>query len=94
MDLLTRPTSTISTMSMVSLSVTRRPEGLKLGSMLSLVSHLLISGPPPCTSTGRRPRHHSSTKSFTTRACAVSTRAPQLRGGQIRTKRSATNLIS
>ncbi len=49
-------------------SVTRKPF-LKFGSMPSLLSHVLISGPPPCTSTGRMPTHANSTRSLITPAC-------------------------
>jgi len=48
-------------------SVTRRPF-LKTASMPSLLSHMLISGPPPWTSTGRMPTVASSTRSDTTPA--------------------------
>jgi len=51
-------------------SVTRRPF-LNCASMPTLLSQLLISGPPPCTSTGRMPTHASSTKSLITPSCAV-----------------------
>mmetsp|Transcript_32444 Transcript_32444/g.54445 ORF Transcript_32444/g.54445 Transcript_32444/m.54445 type:complete len:246 (+) Transcript_32444:622-1359(+) len=71
-DLLTRPTSTISTTSIVALSVMRSPEGLNFDGMSSLLSHLLISGPPPCTKTGRNPRHQSSTRSLTTSSLSLS----------------------
>lgn len=49
-------------------SVTRSPP-LNSGWMPSLVSQLLISGPPPCTRTGLMPTVHSSTRSVITPAC-------------------------
>mmetsp|Transcript_2780 Transcript_2780/g.10657 ORF Transcript_2780/g.10657 Transcript_2780/m.10657 type:complete len:214 (-) Transcript_2780:390-1031(-) len=60
--LLTLPTNTISTISIVSASVTRKPF-LNLGSMPTLVSQVFISGPPPCTKMGRIPTVLSNTKS-------------------------------
>lgn len=36
--------------------------------MPSLFSHMLISGPPPCTRTGRTPTHASNTRSLMTPA--------------------------
>mmetsp|Transcript_4522 Transcript_4522/g.11239 ORF Transcript_4522/g.11239 Transcript_4522/m.11239 type:complete len:336 (-) Transcript_4522:56-1063(-) len=67
MLLFTRPTRTISTRSIVGPSVTRSPF-LKLGSMPTFSSQELISGPPPCTRTGRMPTQASSTMSATTPA--------------------------
>mmetsp|Transcript_5916 Transcript_5916/g.25141 ORF Transcript_5916/g.25141 Transcript_5916/m.25141 type:complete len:235 (-) Transcript_5916:398-1102(-) len=61
-DLFTLPTNTISTISIVSASVTRRPF-LNTGSMPTFVSHWLISGPPPCTKMGRMPTVLSNTRS-------------------------------
>mmetsp|Transcript_37436 Transcript_37436/g.105685 ORF Transcript_37436/g.105685 Transcript_37436/m.105685 type:complete len:255 (+) Transcript_37436:257-1021(+) len=71
MLLFTRPTSTISTRSMVGPSVTRRPF-LKFGFMPTFSSHELISGPPPWTSTGRMPTQARSTMSATTPALSLS----------------------
>ena len=62
MCLLTRPTSTISTTSIVAGVVTLRPLR-NSGSMLSRVSQSLISGPPPCTTTGCTPTEASNTRS-------------------------------
>uniref|UniRef100_A0A0D9YVX8 Uncharacterized protein n=1 Tax=Oryza glumipatula TaxID=40148 RepID=A0A0D9YVX8_9ORYZ len=67
--LLTLPTSTISTTSMVSASVTRRPFR-NCGSTPTRPSHELISGPPPCTSTGRRPTQERRTRSRITDDCS------------------------
>ena len=66
-DLFTLPTSTISTISIVSASVTRRPF-LKTGSMPTLASHWLISGPPPWTRMGRMPTVLRRTRSLMTRS--------------------------
>ena len=62
-----RPASTIWTISAVFASVTRRPStnSLALPTRLSI---RLISGPPPCTSTGLTPTSDSSTTSRMT-AC-------------------------
>ena len=87
--LLTRPTSTISTTSMVSASVTRRPL-LKRGSIANRLSHWLISGPPPWTTTGWTPtqaskarsRNTASRRSFRTMAAPpyfTTTRSPEKR---------------
>mmetsp|Transcript_62274 Transcript_62274/g.197181 ORF Transcript_62274/g.197181 Transcript_62274/m.197181 type:complete len:244 (+) Transcript_62274:512-1243(+) len=69
-DLFTFPTSTISTTSMVASSVTRSPF-LNLASMPSFPSQVLISGPPPCTSTGLIPTSDIRTRSLTTPAFRV-----------------------
>jgi len=45
--------------------VTRSPF-LKFGSMPTFPSHVLISGPPPCTNTGLTPTHASRTRSLMT----------------------------
>mmetsp|Transcript_10103 Transcript_10103/g.24901 ORF Transcript_10103/g.24901 Transcript_10103/m.24901 type:complete len:236 (-) Transcript_10103:459-1166(-) len=66
-DLFTLPTSTISTISIVAASVTRNPF-LNFGSIPTLVSHWLISGPPPCTRMGRMPTVERSTRSRMTRS--------------------------
>ena len=58
----TLPVSTIFTTSMVAASVTRKPL-TKRGVMPMRSCQLLISGPPPCTSTGRMPTKRSSTTS-------------------------------
>uniref|UniRef100_J3LFG4 Uncharacterized protein n=1 Tax=Oryza brachyantha TaxID=4533 RepID=J3LFG4_ORYBR len=67
--LLTLPTRTISTTSMVSASVTRRPFR-NCGSTPTRPNHELISGPPPCTSTGRRPTQERRTRSRITDDCS------------------------
>ena len=59
------PVSTIFTTSMVAASVTRSPL-TKRGVMPMRSCQLLISGPPPCTSTGRMPTKRSSTMSWST----------------------------
>ena len=61
-SLFTLPTSTILATSMVASSVTRRPS-TNFGSMPSRAMCLLISGPPPCTTTGFMPTRRSSTMS-------------------------------
>mmetsp|Transcript_86149 Transcript_86149/g.267670 ORF Transcript_86149/g.267670 Transcript_86149/m.267670 type:complete len:423 (+) Transcript_86149:227-1495(+) len=55
MVLFTLPMRTMATTSMVAASVTRRPR-TNFGSIPTFASQELISGPPPCTSTGFRPR--------------------------------------
>ena len=61
----TLPASTISTTSIVSRSVYRRPP-TNFGSLPTLASISLISGPPPCTSTTLIPTVESSTMSSIT----------------------------
>mmetsp|Transcript_62273 Transcript_62273/g.197166 ORF Transcript_62273/g.197166 Transcript_62273/m.197166 type:complete len:312 (+) Transcript_62273:382-1317(+) len=56
--------------SMVASSVTRSPF-LNLASMPSFPSQVLISGPPPCTSTGLIPTSDIRTRSLTTPAFRV-----------------------
>lgn len=65
--LLTLPTRTMETISMVSASVTRRPSR-KTAGMLRRPSQVLISGPPPWTMTGRRPTQDRRTRSLITEA--------------------------
>src|ERR1700730_17885229 len=60
--LLVRPASTISTTSMVSSSVTRRPSTNR-DAFPSRSSMRVISGPPPCTRTGWMPAPLRSTRS-------------------------------
>jgi hypothetical protein len=60
--LLMLPASTISTISTVALSVTRRPCTNEL-SILSRSSMRPICGPPPCTTTGLTPTCLSRTTS-------------------------------
>ena len=48
--------------------MTRSPF-LNCASMPSLLSQMLISGPPPCTSTGRMPTVDKSTRSLITPCC-------------------------
>nr|CAB3447430.1 unnamed protein product [Digitaria exilis] len=67
--LFTLPTSTISTTSMVTASVTRSPLR-NCGSTPTRASQELISGPPPWTSTGRRPTQDRRTRSRITDACS------------------------
>ncbi len=52
-------------------SVTLRPF-LNWASMPSFFSQILISGPPPCTSTGLTPMDASRTRSLMTPSCAAS----------------------
>mmetsp|Transcript_18375 Transcript_18375/g.52639 ORF Transcript_18375/g.52639 Transcript_18375/m.52639 type:complete len:316 (-) Transcript_18375:199-1146(-) len=56
--LFTFPMSTMDTTSMVAASVTRRPLE-NCGLMPTFANHELISGPPPCTRTGRSPKARS-----------------------------------
>ena len=56
---------TISAISMVGSSVTRRPF-TKCGSMPTLLTQRLISLPPPCTMIGLKPTSLSSTTSWIT----------------------------
>ena len=57
--------NTISAISMVGSSVTRSPL-TNLGSMPTLLTHLLISFPPPWTMIGLKPTSFSSTTSWIT----------------------------
>mmetsp|Transcript_7377 Transcript_7377/g.29091 ORF Transcript_7377/g.29091 Transcript_7377/m.29091 type:complete len:254 (-) Transcript_7377:233-994(-) len=66
-DLFTLPTRTISTISIVAASVTRRPLR-NLGSMPTFLSQPLISGPPPCTRMGLMPTVERRTRSLMTRS--------------------------
>mmetsp|Transcript_48484 Transcript_48484/g.123010 ORF Transcript_48484/g.123010 Transcript_48484/m.123010 type:complete len:249 (+) Transcript_48484:549-1295(+) len=73
--LLTLPMRTMATTSIVAASVTRRPR-TNLGSMPIFASHELISGPPPCTSTGFRPSARSSATSRMVRSGDSTMAAP------------------
>src|SRR5579864_1985000 len=61
-DLFARPANTISTTSIVSSSVTRRPS-TNVDTLPRRSSMRVISGPPPCTSTASIPAPFSSTRS-------------------------------
>ena len=61
-SLLILPESTISTMSMVSASVTRRPS-MKVLLIFIRSSRRPICGPPPCTTIGLMPTRFKSTTS-------------------------------
>ena len=80
MSLLTLPTSTIFAISTVASSETRRPltnsTGISRRSM-----YAVMSGPPPCTTTGFIPTYFSSTTSranSSTRAGSVIAAPPYL----------------
>mmetsp|Transcript_122560 Transcript_122560/g.341580 ORF Transcript_122560/g.341580 Transcript_122560/m.341580 type:complete len:299 (+) Transcript_122560:107-1003(+) len=75
MVLFTLPIKTIATTSMVAASVTRKPP-TNFGSMPTLASQELISGPPPCTSTGLRPRVRRRAMSRIVRSGEVTIAAP------------------
>jgi hypothetical protein len=64
----TRPLSTMRTTSMVSGVVTRSPASKRV-SRPRRSSMALICGPPPCTTTGRRPVRRSSTMSWAKARC-------------------------
>ena len=68
--LLTRP-RTISAISMVSSSVTRRPF-TKEGSLPTFSTHLLMAFPPPCTMMGLKPTSFKSVTSLITFFCSSS----------------------
>ena len=72
---LTWPRSTMRAMSTVSASVTRSPLR-NSGTLPRRCIRSLICGPPPCTTTGRRPTERISTTSWANSSSASASLPP------------------